>query len=64
MHSCALVGVDGHGILLYTSGSGSEGTLGGLVCWADRIEYLIADVAGARYALLQSPVLLNAKDGE
>lgn len=32
----------GHGILLYTSGSGSEGTLGGLVSLADRIEPLVA----------------------
>ena len=32
----------GHGILLYTSGSGSEGTLGGLVSLADRIEQLVA----------------------
>jgi hypothetical protein len=28
--------------LLYTSGSGSEGTLGGLVSLADRIEPLVA----------------------
>ncbi len=33
----------GHGILLYTSGSGSEGTLGGLVALADRIDQLVAD---------------------
>lgn len=33
----------GYGILLYTSGSGSEGTLGGLVSLADRIEHLVAD---------------------
>jgi hypothetical protein len=32
----------GYGILLYTSGSGSEGTLGGLVSLADRIEQLMA----------------------
>ncbi len=32
----------GYGILLYTSGSGSEGTLGGLVSLADRIEQLVA----------------------
>jgi hypothetical protein len=33
----------GYGILLYTSGSGSEGTLGGLVSLADRIDGLVAD---------------------
>ena len=33
----------GYGILLYTSGSGSEGTLGGLVSLADRIDQLVAD---------------------
>jgi hypothetical protein len=33
----------GYGILLYTSGSGSEGTLGGLVSLADRIDMLVAD---------------------
>ena len=33
----------GYGILLYTSGSGSEGTLGGLVSLADRIDSLVAD---------------------
>ena len=33
---------DGYGILLYTSGSGSEGTLGGLVSLADRIDQLVA----------------------
>jgi|LakMenEpi03Aug12_release.lakeMendotaPanAssembly.Ray.scaffolds.fasta_scaffold32980_6 hypothetical protein len=33
----------GSGILLYTSGSGSEGTLGGLVSLADRIDQLVAD---------------------
>jgi hypothetical protein len=32
----------GHGILLYTSGSGSEGTLGGLVSLADGIDGLVA----------------------
>ncbi len=32
----------GYGILLYTSGSGSEGTLGGLVSLADRIDQLVA----------------------
>jgi hypothetical protein len=32
-----------YGILLYTSGSGSEGTLGGLVSLADRIDQLLAD---------------------
>ncbi|PSB38498.1 DUF1998 domain-containing protein [Aphanothece minutissima] len=32
----------GYGILLYTSGSGSEGTLGGLVSLADSIEQLVA----------------------
>jgi hypothetical protein len=31
----------GHGILLYTSGSGSEGTLGGLVSLTDRIDQLV-----------------------
>ena len=33
---------EGYGILLYTSGSGSEGTLGGLVSLADRIDQLVA----------------------
>jgi hypothetical protein len=33
----------GSRILLYTSGSGSEGTLGGLVSLADRIDQLVAD---------------------
>jgi hypothetical protein len=32
----------GYGILLYTSGSGSEGTLGGLVSLADRCDQLVA----------------------
>lgn len=32
----------GYGMLLYTSGSGSEGTLGGLVTLADRIDKLVA----------------------
>jgi hypothetical protein len=32
----------GYGILLYTSGSGSEGSLGGLVSLADRIDQLVA----------------------
>lgn len=32
----------GYGILLYTSGSGSEGTLGGLVTLAERIDQLVA----------------------
>jgi hypothetical protein len=32
----------GYVILLYTSGSGSEGTLGGLVSLADRIDQLVA----------------------
>ena len=31
----------GYGILLYTGGSGSEGTLGGLVALADRIDELL-----------------------
>ena len=32
----------GYGILLYTGGAGSEGTLGGLVALADRIDQLMA----------------------
>jgi hypothetical protein len=32
----------GYGILLYTGGSGSEGSLGGLVGLADRIDELLA----------------------
>jgi hypothetical protein len=32
----------GYGILLYTGGSGSEGSLGGLVALADRIDELLA----------------------
>jgi hypothetical protein len=35
-------GEKGSGILLYTSGSGSEGSLGGLVSLADRIDQLVA----------------------
>ncbi|MFN9658981.1 MAG: hypothetical protein ACK6BC_01155 [Cyanobacteriota bacterium] len=32
-----------YGILLYSSGSGSEGSLGGLVSLTDRIDRLVAD---------------------
>jgi hypothetical protein len=44
----------GYGILLYTGGSGSEGSLGGLVGLADHIDELLSsDGAGARRPLLQ-----------